>query len=348
MKIFLVEDSLDVSAAVSRVLTEAFGAEVIESYSVLDSLAALAVIPVGSLDVAVIDLVLDADPKPLHDALVARGVPVVLLSGVQPDALPSVAELRGWHYLAKPVDARSLVDAVSRAIDPERTPEPSPPSEPVMPDSTKSPTAAPPVARPRTPTAPAPSVAVQMLDKLGEIVAVLAFTWLAHEGKLSGELAAGGALVALGVQSIPRGIQAARAGGGAMGASGTHLGVIGLALLSALSLRAPQSDGSTPSGRHVAASAASIGPLSVLALLSLLGALFAGCPATRPFPRVDAPIGACTPGETACHLGAPWRCGPNGWVQADRPCEAPALCCRGRSAVRDVTLHACLAPAACL
>lgn len=88
------------------------------------------------------------------------------------------------------------------------------------------------VTAPPPPPVPTVPASVQLADKLGEIVAVLAFCALAYVGKLSGEWAVVASLTALGVQSIPRGILAARSGGPASGEAA--LGLIGLGLLAAM------------------------------------------------------------------------------------------------------------------
>ena len=70
--------------------------------------AALTALRQSTPDVVVLDLCLDREASSLHDALSRREIPVVLVSGRDPEQLPSVAEARGWPYLAKPVAPATL------------------------------------------------------------------------------------------------------------------------------------------------------------------------------------------------------------------------------------------------
>ena len=69
--------------------------------------AALAALAAETPLCVVLDLVLGSDATPLHTALTRRRLPVLLVSGADPSALPEVAHSRGWSYLAKPVDGGS-------------------------------------------------------------------------------------------------------------------------------------------------------------------------------------------------------------------------------------------------
>lgn len=86
-----------------------------------------------------------------------------------------------------------------------------------------------------SPTLPPPSqapVAVQILDRLGEIVGVVVLGALAWHGKLSGELSLIGIGAILGVQTGLRSALAGRLGGGG-GSAPAVVGLIGLGLLHA-------------------------------------------------------------------------------------------------------------------
>lgn len=85
---------------------------------------------------------------------------------------------------------------------------------------------------PTLPPPPQAPVAVQILDRLGEIVGVLVLGALAWHGKLSGELALVGIGAILGVQTGLRSALAGRIGGGG-GSAPAVVGLIGLGLLHA-------------------------------------------------------------------------------------------------------------------
>jgi len=105
---------------------------------------------------------------------------------------------------------------------------------------------------------------------------------------------------------------------------------------------------------------ASVGAMVALALgataaLLLMAAALPGCPSVIHEPAVAPPPGACVRGATACHLGTPFRCGPDGWSQADRRCgglgtdAAQVVCCTTPSALRPgATVAACVPPSACV
>ena len=84
--------------------------------------------------------------------------------------------------------------------------------------------------------------------------------------------------------------------------------------------------------------------VATLVLLALVGALgLAACPRVTRDPAVPAPPPGCVAGETVCHEGTPWRCGPGGrWAQADRRCDRiGGVCCLTPSAVAPRSVHAC-------
>lgn len=95
---------------------------------------------------------------------------------------------------------------------------------------------------------------------------------------------------------------------------------------------------SAPSGQS---GRADVGALVVLAAVGLVGVT--ACPRVTRDPTVPAPPAGCVAGETICHEGAPWRCGPGGqWSQADRRCDRiGGVCCLTPSAVAPRSVHAC-------
>ena len=111
--ILLVDDDPAAAECAASVLRDT-GREVVTAPTVA---AALAILAAGTPLACILDLVLDADHTALHGALVARRIPVLLVSGVEPHKLPEIATPRGWPYLAKPFTADALVTAVSSLVD---------------------------------------------------------------------------------------------------------------------------------------------------------------------------------------------------------------------------------------
>lgn len=103
-----------------------------------------------------------------------------------------------------------------------------------MPDTTPAPDAPPPSRVPSKPPAPPAPVAVQVIDRLGEIVYVLAAAYLCRAGKLSGEVFVISSLAALGVQNGLRSFARGRNGGAGVGAVGLALMALGPAMLRTL------------------------------------------------------------------------------------------------------------------
>lgn len=103
----------------------------------------------------------------------------------------------------------------------------------------------------------------------------------------------------------------------------------------------PPPRASAPSGRSGQSGRADVGALVVLAAVGLVGVT--ACPRVVRDPTVPAPPAGCVQGETICHEGAPWRCGPGGvWSQADRRCDRiGGVCCLTPSAVAPRSVHAC-------
>jgi len=111
-RILVVDDDDAARLSLASPLRES-GYEIAEAATVAGALAALA----GSTPSAVVlDLSLDADASPLHDALTSRRVPTLLVSGRAPETLPAVADPRGWAYLAKPVAHEALISGVAAIL----------------------------------------------------------------------------------------------------------------------------------------------------------------------------------------------------------------------------------------
>lgn len=113
-KILVIDDDAAVRGELARLLRQT-GHVADEAASVADAFVALAG---GAYASVILDLSLGGgvDPKPLHDALDARGVPVLLVSGVDPSRLPEFANPRGWPYMAKPWEPDALLERVERMV----------------------------------------------------------------------------------------------------------------------------------------------------------------------------------------------------------------------------------------
>lgn len=159
-------------------------------------------------DAVVLDLSLDVDAAPLHRALADLGVPVLLISGHDPGALPATATEHGWRHLAKPIDPDVLVGAVdqilARSTPPPEQPLPRPSRAPAPPQRTETPprgSSRPPGAPPSTWPA-ALTGAVDMLTRraLRGIVAWLIYR-LQAGGHGSAEAVVGLVVCAVGVEA---------------------------------------------------------------------------------------------------------------------------------------------------
>ena len=181
-------------------------------------------------------------------------------------------------------------------------------------------------AQPRT-TAQTVPVVVQVLDRIGEIVGVIALAVICIAGKLSGEATAGAIVLLLIGQT------GVRSRGSAALASAASVGAIGSVILLALPL--------------VQGLARARG-LAVVTLV-VLAAGVAGCPSVIREPPLAAPPPGCTQGATICHAGGPWVCGAGGeWSQADRACDRlGSVCCVARSPYGG-TRAACVPETACV
>jgi CheY-like chemotaxis protein len=112
MKILVIDDDAAVRADLVTTLRE-IGHTCDEAATVDGALLALAS---GTYAAAVCDLKLDRDPSTLHAALGLRRLPVLLVSGAEPDRLPEIAARYGWAFLAKPWEPDALVAAVERLV----------------------------------------------------------------------------------------------------------------------------------------------------------------------------------------------------------------------------------------
>jgi CheY-like chemotaxis protein len=207
IRVLLIDDEEAFLVTAGEMLRQT-GHSVTTAPTVAAALALLARRPLPS--VVVLDLVLgEEDPRRLHEALVRRGVPVLLVSGAEPERLASVAEEHGWRWASKPVEPDALLTTLDALAErPELAPAPPPPP-----------------ARPGVP------VSVQLVDRLGDIVGVIALAYLCAAGKLPGELTLVGIGGILGVGTGLRHVGQRALGATATAATG--LGVVGLLVLHA-------------------------------------------------------------------------------------------------------------------
>lgn len=241
-RLLLVDDDRAITSTLAPLLRDM--ADCDAAHSVAEALAALAA---HTYRGCVLDLVLGDDASPLHDALASREVPVLLVSGRDPASLERVATPRGWSFAAKPVAAQVLRDLVGDLLGVE-VPEPTQRGVRVQ-ASTPAPV---------TRGASSAPVAVQIIDRLGDIVGVIALTALCYGGRLSGELALVGIGAILGVSTGLRSI-----GGRSVGAATAAVALA--ALLSTTPAEATDRPPPPPAA-----------PLALLTIaLALVGALLA-------------------------------------------------------------------------
>lgn len=95
--------------------------------------------------------------------------------------------------------------------------------------------------------------------------------------------------------------------------------------------------------------AALVSVLSLGVPLLAVALTITACPAVIREPARTPPPTRCTQGATACHDGAPWVCGPDGWSQADRRCDPRGAACCLAVAPYDAGLrHACVPAEVCV
>ena len=118
-------------------------------YTVLEAAtvdAALTALVLRDPDAVVLDLALDRPSAGLHQVLVAKGLPVVVVSGIGRDALPATSESNGWSFLEKPVGDHALVAMLAKILPrATRAPEaPAPIVEAPQPEAPRAPASSPP------------------------------------------------------------------------------------------------------------------------------------------------------------------------------------------------------------
>lgn len=122
-RILVVEDDYFIAADVRRMLEQA-GAIVLGP--VHDTAAALVLAGHGPVEVALLDVNLDGVLSyELADALTARGVPCLFLTGYDDWSMP--APYRAMPRLAKPFTAQAVMATIARLLPDEATP-PAPPA----------------------------------------------------------------------------------------------------------------------------------------------------------------------------------------------------------------------------
>lgn len=217
----------------------------------------------GDVDVVVLDHHLDRDSSLLRHRLAHLRHPVLVGSGLDDDAARAAADAHGWSFLPKPFDDATLVAAVA-ALLPSETPVPTDATGPrptIAPEAT-APTQLPPPppAAQVTPSGrPVPPVAVQIADRVGDVVGCVLLYLLCHEGKLGGveTMIAIGAILGVGTGLRQVG---ARTGAGA------GVGVTGLLVLGASRWLTPAA-----AGAELARASGLLGLLALVAGLALQG-----------------------------------------------------------------------------
>lgn len=308
--VLVVDDAPAVAASAVQAL-EAAGHMPRVATSVDAALAELVDRPAA----VVLDYALDRPSALLRHALVRHRVPTLLVSGLDDEDARAVASAHGWPFLPKPFDDEQLAAAVA-ALFPHGDPMPAPPDPrpSLVPDLPPAPAAVAPreAPLPAPPAAPAvatsPSgrplnvpVAVQFVDRIGDIVGVIVIGHLCALGKLGGVEAA---IVIGAILGVGTGLRQA----GARVGAAPGLSVVGLLLLGLGRWLAP------------AAGAAELARVSgVFGLLAVLVLGAAGCPKLPP-------VSGCAPLAQRCDGDRPQVCSPTQrWhYVGDEPCGATA------------------------
>ena len=169
--------------------------------------------------------------------------------------------------------------------------------------------AAPPISRP--PAAPTVPVAVQVLDRLGEIVAVCWAGWLCARGRTSFEFFAGFSALVLGIQTGIRNVGQAKISPTVGGAVSLVVALAGSHLLHRV--------------------------VTLTSLTLLLGTSLAGC------PPILGPVANCEATRFACRDNRPYRCSDSRrWAPLAATCAPGSTCREGVPGLLHPDLAACM------
>ena len=248
-RVLIVDDDRAITSTMTPILRDM--ADTDAAHTVAEALEKLAA---HSYAGVVLDVVLGDDAAPLHDALSSREVPVLLLSGRDPLALERIASTRGWTFAAKPLSPAVLRGLVADLLDIE---EPEPTQRGARVTQVPAAPAASKAAAPATP------LVVQVLDKLGDLVAMLVVGYLCVAGKLSGELAVAVVAGIAGVGTTARAI------------TGRSVGAASAAVALAALLSAAPSPASAATAAHRGTRPPHLAPPA--ALVALLALALSGC-----------------------------------------------------------------------
>jgi DNA-binding response OmpR family regulator len=109
MRVLVVEDEFLLGLSLLEDLAEA-GADVVGPVSTLDE--ALEVVTSEAFDLALLDINIRGEMSfPIADALLARNVPLIFLTGYDADVIPE--RFRRWPRIGKPYDPRELASTLA-------------------------------------------------------------------------------------------------------------------------------------------------------------------------------------------------------------------------------------------
>ena len=324
--VLVVDDAPAVAASAAQAL-EAAGHLPRVATSVDAALAELVDRPAA----AVLDYALDRPSALLRHALVRHRVPTLLVSGLDDEDARAVAATHGWPFLPKPFDDAQLCAAVA-ALFPHGDPMPAPPDPrpSLVPDLPPAPAAVVPRAEeplPAPPAAPAPATAqftpsgrplsvpvvVQAIDRLGDIVGVIAVAHLCALGKIGGVEAC---IVIGAILGVGTGLRQA----GARVGAAPGLSVVGLLLLGLGRWLAPAAGAA-----ELARVSGVFGLVAVLALSACGHARDALMAVTPGVP----PASGCTTGNHRCNGAVPEVCSETGrwWPALPRDAQGAQRAC---------------------